>query len=126
MEPSKSWTDQSKYDLETARAMMSSGRYLYVLFCCQQAVEKIIKAIIAQRLGEMPPRIHNLARLAETGRIPLSDEKADLLRELSAHYVQTRYPEELAQLLSGIDADVARRVLEQTEELYSWLESILK
>lgn len=30
------WADRARYDLETARAMMVSGRYLYVLFCCQQ------------------------------------------------------------------------------------------
>jgi HEPN domain-containing protein len=43
---SKHWTEQARYDLDTARAMFDSGRYLYVLFCCQQAVEKALKAII--------------------------------------------------------------------------------
>lgn len=33
------WVKLSIYDLETALAMQKAGRYLYVLFCCQQAVE---------------------------------------------------------------------------------------
>lgn len=37
------WVEQARYDLETARAMLDSGRYVYVVFCCQQAVEKMIK-----------------------------------------------------------------------------------
>jgi len=36
----KYWLDIAEYDLETARAMYISGRYLYVAFMCQQAVEK--------------------------------------------------------------------------------------
>lgn len=126
MEPSENWTEQAKYDLETARAMLDSKRNLYVLFCCQQAVEKMIKAIIAKRSGEMPPRIHNLMRLAEMGQVGLSDEKADFVRELTAYYVQTRYPEELAQLIADVDDGVAKRILEQTEAIFSWLESILQ
>lgn len=49
------WLEQGTYDLETARAMLASGRYLYVLFCCQQAVEKTLKALIVHRTGEFPP-----------------------------------------------------------------------
>jgi HEPN domain-containing protein len=35
------WRELALYDLGTADAMLSAGRYLYVLFCCQQAIEKI-------------------------------------------------------------------------------------
>lgn len=37
------WEDIAQYDLETAKAMLSSGRFLYVVFMCQQSIEKIIK-----------------------------------------------------------------------------------
>lgn len=39
------WLDIADYDLGTAKAMMDANRYLYVIFMCQQAVEKIIKAL---------------------------------------------------------------------------------
>jgi HEPN domain-containing protein len=39
------WVAQAQYDIETAKAMFDTGRYLYVLFCCQQAVEKMLKAL---------------------------------------------------------------------------------
>ena len=63
------WVEQARYDLDTARAMLNSSRYLYVLFCCQQAVEKTIKAIIAKQSNEFPPRIHALIRLAEVAAL---------------------------------------------------------
>lgn len=43
----KRWLDIAAYDKVTAEAMYKSGRYLYVLFMCQQAVEKTLKGIIA-------------------------------------------------------------------------------
>ena len=46
----KSWVDASQYDLETARALLESRRYLYVLFMCQQSLEKLLKAHL------IPPR----------------------------------------------------------------------
>lgn len=37
------WEEIATYDLETAEAMLASGRYLYVVFMCQQAIEKLMK-----------------------------------------------------------------------------------
>ncbi len=34
------WAEQARYDLDTARAMLDSGRYLYVLFCCRQVLSQ--------------------------------------------------------------------------------------
>ena len=42
----KHWFDVSAYDIATAEAMYKSGRYLYVLFMCQQAVEKMLKGLV--------------------------------------------------------------------------------
>ncbi len=34
----------SEYDVETARHMLATGRYLYVVFMCHLALEKMLKA----------------------------------------------------------------------------------
>ncbi|MGC9352319.1 MAG: HEPN domain-containing protein [Mariniphaga sp.] len=34
----------SDYDFETAKAMLETGRYLYVGFMCHQTLEKLLKA----------------------------------------------------------------------------------
>jgi HEPN domain-containing protein len=104
--------------------MLEAGRYLYVVFCCQQAVEKMLKALIAQRSKELPPRIHQLVRLAEVAGLLVTDEQADLLRELSAYYFQTRYPEEVAEVGSQVKEQQAQRVLGQTQEMAQWLSSM--
>jgi HEPN domain-containing protein len=68
-ETEQTWVDQAQYDIDTARAMLASGRYLYVMFCCQQASEKALKAVIVRKTGTLPPRTHNLLRLAEAAGV---------------------------------------------------------
>jgi HEPN domain-containing protein len=125
MKSVESWADQARYDLDTAFAMQNSGRYRYVLFCCQQAVEKAIKAIIAKRSNHYPPRIHALIRLAELASLNLNDDQAQLLRELSSYYTQTRYPEEIPALSAKITKEESQQIIEQTKDIVQWILSIL-
>ncbi len=46
------WLNIAEYDLEPAMAMQNSGRYLYTVFMCQQALEKLLKALYIQQKGE--------------------------------------------------------------------------
>lgn len=41
------WIDLAEYDLETAKAMLDTKRYLYVGFMSHQTIEKGMKAVIA-------------------------------------------------------------------------------
>ena len=119
------WMDQARYDADTARAMLEAGRYLYVLFCCQQAVEKAIKGVIALRSGEMPPRLHRLMRLAEKAGLEVDASRAEQLRKLTGYYVQTRYPEEIRRLSAGVDRPLAEEAIGYTEELLEWLSGLM-
>jgi len=119
------WAEQARYDLETARAMLAGERYLYVLFCCQQAVEKMLKAVIAERSGQCPPRLHNLLRLAEHAGVKLDQSQTVLMEDLSRYYIQSRYPEEIPALSRGLDRQRGEQVLNQTEDVLQWLSSML-
>ncbi|RJP34193.1 MAG: HEPN domain-containing protein [Candidatus Omnitrophota bacterium] len=121
---SEQWTQQAHYDLVTAQAMFDAGRYLYVLFCCQQAVEKMLKAIIAHKTMELPPRVHQLTRLAEVAGLTMTEKQTNFLRLLSNYYLQTRYPDEIVNLASQVKKENALSLLEQTQEIIRWLTSI--
>ena len=120
------WAEQARYDLDTARAMLDSGRYLYVVFCCQQAVEKALKAIIVKQTHDFPPRLHNLLRLAEIASVALDQDREAFFGELSGYYVQTRYPEEIESLGGSLNRVAAGETLRKTEEATQWLLSMLK
>jgi len=119
------WAAQSLYDIETAKAMLDAGRYLYVLFCCQQAVEKMLKALIAKRTRELPPRLHNLMRLAEVASLTIPEDTAHLFRRLTDFYIASRYPEELEAATWNVDAAQVQQTYVATEEVLRWLSAVL-
>ena len=116
------WVERAEYDLETAKAMLDTARYLYVAYMCQQAVEKLLKAIIAQQNKENLP-IHNLNRLAEiTGiRNDLSTEQFNFLAELTPYCIEARYGDYKESLSDIIDEERARHVYEKTQGMFKWL-----
>ena len=120
------WLDHSDYDLGTAQAMLSSGRFLYVFFCCQQSVEKALKALIACRNNELPPKIHNLVELARKAELATTPAQAELLTNLHSWYIETRYGEDIRKRASGTGKKAAKEMLESTEELLAWIRSNLK
>ncbi len=114
----RSWVEASRYDLETARALFKSRRYLYVLFMCQQSLEKLLKAGVTTRTGEFPPRVHNLVRLGELAAVSISHDEKAFLERLSLYYLQSRYPPEIKDLARKIKQPTARDHLKQTEALW--------
>jgi HEPN domain-containing protein len=124
-EDAKPWVERSDYDLATAEAMRREGRDLYVLFCCQQAVEKRLKALLVHQTNQMPVRTHDLLRLAqEVGMQPSAKQRA-VLKELTDYYVETRYPENLTAV-SSLPQEEVRAYLERTREIVQWCDQQMK
>jgi len=47
-------------NMETAQAMFETGRWLYVVFMCQQAIEKLCKGLYLLYIDDNVPRIHDI------------------------------------------------------------------
>ena len=116
------WVERAEYDLETARSMLDTGRYLYVGYMCQQAVEKVLKGIIAQQNKENLP-IHNLNRLAQVAGIEndLDAEQFKFLAELTPYCIEARYGDYRESLSEIINEQRAREVYAKTQEIFQWL-----
>jgi len=119
----KYWVDLSKYDIDTAKAMLTSGRYLYVLFTCQQAVEKMLKALVVQNTKNFPPKIHDLVKLLSIADIEANDKKKEFLFKLNFYYLETRYPHEISEISKQIKKKTALNFLDETKKILKWLKS---
>jgi HEPN domain-containing protein len=121
------WMERVNYDWETARAMYKTGRYLYVVFMCQQAVEKTLKAILAFQRKEIKP-IHHLSKLAELAGIrqEFDEETLTLIESLSGYYLNARYKETINTLSKAIGKKEAKDYLTKTEGLIKWLTQKMK
>lgn len=116
----QSWLDRVEYDMQTAEAMLAAGRYIYVVFMCQQAVEKCFKAMAVSKGVEAHP-IHNLRRLAELSGVVVEEKALVKLDFLSEYYINSRYKEDLADLSKGITKEFAGQILEFSRDTIRWL-----
>lgn len=121
------WVEMSDYDLETAEAMLATGRYLYVAFMCHQTIEKILKAYWTLHLEEVPMKIHSLYRLAEKTGLDkeLSEEQLDFIDTLEPLNIEARYPSYKERLLKSLNKEYCIRLLQQTKELQLWIKAKL-
>ncbi len=121
------WVERSQYDLDTAKVMLDTGRYLYVAYMCQQTVEKILKALIAQQDKENFP-IHNLNRLAEIAEISneLTPEQFNFIAELTPYHIEARYGDYKESLSEIINEKKAQQVYKKTREIYKWIYQKIK
>jgi HEPN domain-containing protein len=117
------WIKLSKYDIDTAKSMLESRRYLYVLFTCQQAVEKMAKALVVQKTGIFPPKTHDLVRLVDIAGIAASDEQKACMAKLNYYYLETRYPEQISKISKQINKKTAEHFYSETKKLLKWLKS---
>jgi len=116
------WLDRVVYDMDTAKAMLQTGRLIYAIFMCQQSLEKCFKALLAYKDREIIP-IHNLRRLAELADVIHEMDEPTLVKLdfLSSYYINARYKEDLQQLSRGITEFVARDFVQFSEGVIAWL-----
>jgi len=123
------WTKLADYDIETARAMLITGRFLYVGFMCHQTIEKALKAVIARDCseGEIPPKIHHLLKLADKAGVfnAMSPEQQSFIKELNPINVEARYPEYKDGIVAGLDKEICEELITGTEELLCWIKKQL-
>ncbi len=84
------WYQQSLHDLEMAEKNIDIEGYDISAFLCEQAVEKLLKAIFILQ-GRKMPRTHYIDELAT--ELNLSDEIIDDVLDLSGDYTFSRYPD---------------------------------
>ena len=122
------WLDIAEYDLDTADAMFKTGRWLYVAFMCQQAVEKLCKGLYVLYVSDEVPRVHNIRnvvkRFADQLPEPVSDERNHLFDTLTAFYMESRYPEYKQKLSLQMNETKAKELIEQTKEVFQWLQTM--
>jgi len=119
------WQDIAQYDLETAQAMVAAGRWLYVVFMCQQAIEKLCKGLYLLFIDDDVPRTHDInsliTRVADKLPQPIDDDKRQLFAKLSAFYINNRYPKYKERLSTSLNREEAESILEKSKEAFKWL-----
>ena len=122
------WLDLCEDDLVTAKTLLQAKRLLHMGFFCHQIAEKAFKAAIAKNTDEIPPRIHDLQKLAAYGGVfdELSEVQLATLDKLTPLQIQARYPEYKAKIEAILTVDYCKQILNETEGLLCWIRQKLE
>lgn len=121
------WIDIAEYDLETARALMNSRRWLYVGFMCHQVIEKALKAYWCATKPEDPPYTHNLLNLVQSSNLvkEISPEQRLFIQSIMPLNIEARYPEYKERLLRQLTPEACMQIVEDTTAFLVWIKNKL-
>jgi len=119
------WKDIANYDLKTALAMYKTRRWLYVVFMCQQSIEKLCKGLYLLFINDDIPRVHDInllvSKFADKLSQPVDKDKQLFFAKLSAFYLNNRYPDYKDRLSASLNKKEVKDILKKTNEVFKWL-----
>jgi len=121
----REWVDFADMDYRTAKhlyAHMYPKPLEIICYHCQQAIEKLLKALLLAQGIELK-RTHDLGLLAEllTDHYEIDECYLEMCDNLTPYGVKIRYPQELYIEERHVD-----KAMGETEILYQWLSSVIE
>lgn len=123
----KGWIKIAIEDLQSAEYLYERELFRMVCYHAQQAVEKILKAVLTEEKIEFS-RIHNLLDLRNAVKVsgydvPLLDEEAIFLNSV----YRARYPADIGLLPTGEPTkEDAEKGLDIARKIQDWVKGILE
>lgn len=121
------WLNSADHDLETAESLFSAKKFDWCLFLGHLVLEKALKAFyVKDNENRLPPKTHNLLKLAEETTIPLNDDVKLFLDEVNDFNLEVRYPEYKQEFYKTCTEKFAEEYFKKIKEHYQWIKSLLK
>lgn len=97
------------------------------MFIGHLVLEKTLKAIfVYTNENKIPPKIHNLVKLAEVSSLNLTDEQKVFLDEVNDFNLETRYPDYKLEYYNNCTKEFTDKYLIKIKEYHKWLKSQIK
>lgn len=115
------WVNSAQKDWQVAQSLFNTKYYLYSLFFCHLAMEKILKALVVKETRKHAPHTHNLIELAQKAKLLMKQSQLDFLDSLTDFNLEARYPDFKLAAYKKATPSLTKKYLTQTKELYLWL-----
>ena len=122
------WLDLAAEDASVADLLLDGKKYLHTGFFCHLIAEKALKAMVASVTSEIPPKTHDLAKLAELAGVfdDLTEQQMNLLKDLNPLNIEARYPDYKAGIASILTAEKTTKLFKETEDFLCWIKQKLE
>lgn len=118
------WLDSAQNDLDAAEKLFVAAKYDWCLFIGHLVLEKTLKAyFVYKNNNKLPPKIHNLLKLAELSSLTLTEQQKLFLDEVNDFNLEVRYPEYRREFYKLCTQEFTEGYFTQIKELATWLKS---
>ena len=121
------WIDSAANDLTAAEQLFQSGKNDWCLFIGHLVIEKTLKAcFVAKNENKIPPKTHNLLKLAELSKLELTIEQKIFLDEVNDFNLDVRYPEYKREFYKICTREFTEDYFGKIKEFAQWLKSLIE
>lgn len=115
------WKDSANHDLEVAETLFQHEKYDWCLFIAHLVLEKMLKAFYVQNIDKLPPRMHDLVRLADMAGIEFDEDTLEFLDAVNTFNISTRYPDEKLKFYKMCSREFTTKQFGRIKEIHQWL-----
>lgn len=121
------WLSLCDEDIIVVKSLIDSKHYLQAGFFCHLTAEKALKAVFESVFNELPPKTHDLIKLAVKSGVSesLSENHIKLLKELQPLNIEARYPDYKTNMANLMTAEITERIFKETEDFLCWIKQLL-
>jgi HEPN domain-containing protein len=121
------WLSITESDIRAVHLLFNGKEYLNAGFFCHLIAEKALKANYNAFTGEIPPKTHDLEKLAKLGGIIdiLNEKQLKLLERLQPLNIDGRYPSEKIKVAATLNREICKNIISETEEFLCWIKKKL-
>ena len=118
------WLKSANHDWETANSLFSIGKYDWCLFIAHLVLEKTLKALFIQdNNNQLPPKTHNLVKLARNTKLDITEEQEIFLDEVNDFNLEARYPQYRDEFYKKCDKKYCEHYFKEINQMLTWLQS---
>ena len=117
------WVEGSDRDFIAMNHLFEKGDFHWALFIGHLVIEKLLKALVINKTGELPPFSHNLLRLAEKSEIEFTDEQKDILVTITTFNIQARYDDYKLAFYKSCTKEFTQKWLQEIKGFREWIKT---
>jgi HEPN domain-containing protein len=108
-------------NLDAAEVLLKTGHFDSCLFFCHLAIEKELKSIMIRHIKEMPPKSHDLEKLAILAKVNFSQDQLEDLRIITTFNIAGRYNDDKFAFYKLCTKEYTLKYFDISKKIFLWL-----